>query len=302
MQSRPTIVVCGATGRQGGALVRALLAADRWQVIGLSRSSSGDTVRVLKENGVTITNADLFDKQSLERAFSRAHGVFGVTQPWSTDYKKCDTEGEVRQGKNIIDACRDASVKHLVISTVMHFDEGKTGIPHVDSKLEIEEYADRSGIPYALLKPASFMDNIGSSFFPVKKGKIRGFVDADAKVPYVCCRDIGEVVARLFAEVAPAIGRKINLVSDFVAGNELCEIISRLRNGRRFRYRAVPKLLMRLFAKEFYVMRKAFESWGRPPYRKEILESIDFCRKQYPFLWTVEQYLKARGVDTKELN
>jgi uncharacterized protein YbjT (DUF2867 family) len=300
-ESERTIVVCGSTGSQGGAVVQSLLTLNQFKVAGLSRSSKSEAAKSLHEKGIQIRTGDLLDKESLTKAFAGSHGVFGVTQPWSSDYKKCDTEAEIRQGQNIVDACRETGVEHLVLSTVLHFDEGKTGIPHVDSKLEVENYADRARISYTRLKPASFMDNIGMNFFPIKNGKIRGFVDGDAKVPYICCKDIGEIAARIFAEGVPAIGKKINLISDFVSGKELCEILGRLRNGQRFRYHAIPKLLMRLFAKEFYLMRRAFESAGRPPYRREILESMDLCRKQYPFLLTVEEFLRLRGFDSKQL-
>jgi hypothetical protein len=130
---------------------------------------------------------------------------------------------------------------------------------------------------------------------------VRGFVDADAKVPYICCRDIGKIAAKIFEEGESQIGKQMILVSDFISGNELCEILSRLRNGEYFRYVTIPKILMRLFAKEFYLMRVAFEKSRRPPYPKELLDALEDCRKKYPEILTVEQFLKFRGFDTKEL-
>ena len=300
-QNKTAIVVCGATGNQGGAVVDSLLASGKWNVFALVRDVSGEKARALEAKGVQLKKGDLLDKASLLIAFQAAHGVFGVTQPWSADYKKADTQSEIRQGKNIIDACREAGVNHLVFSTVMHFGADRTGVPHVDSKLNIEEYAKQSRIPVTLLQPSSFMDNMGQPFFPIKRGKVRGYVDSDAKVPYICCRDIGKIAAKVFEEGEAAIGKEIVLISDFVSGQELVESLGRLRNGERFKYTSIPKLFMRLFAKEFYLMRVAFEKHGRPPYPKEILDALEQCRKKYPEILTVEQFLKLRGFDTKEL-
>lgn len=192
------IVVCGATGNQGGAVVQSLLSSQNWQVIGLSREPGGDRSEALKQKGVEVKRADLDDLASLKQAFSNAYGVFGVTQPWSPDYKKCNPEAEVKQGHNIIDACSQTCVKHLVLSTVFSFGTEKTGVSHADSKLLIEEYARTSGLPYTFLKPLQFMDNIGLPFFPIKQGSVRGFVDGGAKVPYVACEDIGVFASLAF--------------------------------------------------------------------------------------------------------
>jgi len=301
MTESPAIVVCGATGNQGGAVVESLLATSKWKVIALIRDLSAEKACVLEAKGAQLRKGDLLDKASLVSAFHSVHGVSGVTQPWSKDYKKADIASEMLQGKNITDACREAGVKHFVFSTVMHFGPARTGVPHLDSKIELEEYAKQCGIPMTLLQPASFMDNLGQPYFPIQVGKVRGFVDGDAKVPYICCRDIGRIAARVFEEGESAIGKEIVLISDFVSGRELCEILSRLRNGDPFRYQSVPKLLMRLFAKEFYLMRVAFEKSGRPPYPKQLLDALEQCRKRYPEILTAEQFLKLRGFDTKKL-
>jgi hypothetical protein len=78
--------------------------------------------------------------------------------------------------------------------------------------------------------------------------------------------------------------------------------LSRLRNREPFRYKTIPKFLMRIAAKEFYKMRIYFEKNGRPPYPKEVFEVIDQCKKIYPDLLTVEGYLKRQGFDTKPLS
>jgi uncharacterized protein YbjT (DUF2867 family) len=298
---RKTIVVCGATGNQGGAAVERLLASGKWNVAALSRNVASERAQDLKRKGVEIRQGDLLDAPSLRKAFHNVYGVFGVTQPFSPDYKKVNTEAEIVQGRNIVDGCAASGVKHLVLSTVMHFGKGRMGVPHVDSKMVIEEYAVKSGVPCTFLRPSSFMDNIGVPFFPVKKGSVRGFIDGDAKVPYISCNDIGAFAALAFERPEEYIGKEIALVSDFVSGEELVQTLSKLRNGERFKYKTLPRFIMRIFAKEFYAMRVAFEKWGRPPYPKEILEAMSECKRMHPDVLSVEQYLKAQGYQTKPL-
>jgi uncharacterized protein YbjT (DUF2867 family) len=297
-----TIVVCAATGNQGKAAVEALVKNGQWKVIALSRNPQSPRAQVLVKLGAQVSSGDIEDKASLLKSFSGAHGVFGVTQPWSADYKKCDTAKELLQGRNITQASKEAGIKHLVLSTVLNFGATQTGIPHVDSKLQIERDVVENGLPYTFLRPASFMDNIGMEFFPIKKGSVRGFVDGDAKVPYIACSDIGAFAAIAFEHPELYQNKGINLIGDFVSGGELCNTLSRLRNGERFRYKTVPKLLLRLVAKEFYMMRIYFEKNGRPPYPKEVFEVIEQCKAIYPNLLTVEGFLKRQCLDTKPLS
>lgn len=300
--NKKNIVVCGATGKQGGAVLRHALKHPEWNIIALSRNPDSAGAQAINNQGIAVKKADLQDKASLIASFKGAQSVFGVTQPWSPDYKKCYPDAEVEQGRNIVDACLQTGVEHLVLSTVAHLKEGRrTGIPHVDSKLDIEEYAKDSGVQHTQIRPAQFMDNIGESYFPIKKGFIRGFVDGDAKVPYISTNDIGAFTALLLENPDEYIGKGLDLVGDFVSGIELCEILSRIRNGEKFKYKAVPRILMRIFAKEFYSMRIAFEEHGRPPYPTDVAAIIEECKNQYPELMTVEQYLISKGFDSIKL-
>jgi uncharacterized protein YbjT (DUF2867 family) len=295
----PFVVICGATGNQGGAVVEALLRRGRFKVRAVVRDPG--KAAALAGRGVELVTGDLADTESLTRAFSGAAGVFGVTQPWSRDYRKADVEKEVLQGRSIVEAASRAQV-NLVLSTVLLADHTPTGIPHVDSKIEIEKLAQRLGKRLIVLGPGSFLDNIGQPYYPVQKGKVRGFVDADAKVPLVACRDIGEAAAELLENFAAHAGRRINLVDGLYSGLDICAALSRLRGGEPFRWSAPPKLLMRLFAKEFYKMRVAFEENGRPPIRQELTDAVDETDKLVPDHLTLETYLKMKGFDTRPLD
>jgi uncharacterized protein YbjT (DUF2867 family) len=213
------------------------------------------------------------------------------------DYKRANVAAEIAQGRNIIDACESTHVAHLVLSTVMKLDDKPTGVPHVDSKLEIERYLLTRRVPYTLLRPASFMDNIGSDFFRVDKGRVKGFVNREAKLPYISCHDIGEAAAIAFESPEKWQGRAVNLVADYASGLDLCAALTRLRPGQRFRYSAPPAFLMRVFVPEFYKMRRGFEEAGEPPFPQQA--AIDAARaatkELLPLPRNLEQHLKAAG-------
>ncbi|MCC6668028.1 MAG: NmrA/HSCARG family protein [Polyangiaceae bacterium] len=300
--SEARIAVCGATGNQGRAVVRSLLASGRWEVVALTRSPEGEAARDLARAGARLVRADLLDRASLVGAFRGARGVFGVTQPWSPDYKHCDVRGEVRQGKNIVDACVEAGVEHLVLSTVLQLgDQKKTNVPHVDSKLEVESHARAQPVPLTVLRPASFMDNIGSAFFPVRRGRVRGFVDADAKVPYIACSDIGALAAVALSAPSDLVGKTVNAVGDLASGEDLVAALGKLRGGERFRYTAPPAFLMRLFAREFFTMRRAFEKYGRPPYPGLYADAMAETLRWVPDVTTLEKFLEREGYASKAL-
>src|SRR5438445_10401688 len=126
-----TVVVTGATGTQGGATARALLAAGH-RVRALTRRP--DSAADLHELGAEVVTADFDDPSSLDRAFAGADAVFLVTTPFGTDL---DTE--IRHGVDAVDAAVRAGVRHLVYTSAPNADR-RTGIPHFHSKLVVERH------------------------------------------------------------------------------------------------------------------------------------------------------------------
>jgi uncharacterized protein YbjT (DUF2867 family) len=240
-------------------------------MVAVSRAPANDPAAALSRAGAEVVRGDLLDLTSVRNAFKGAYGVFGVTQPWSPDYRTADVASEIRQGQHIVDASVVAEVRHLVLSTALRPESGLSGMPHVDSKIEIETYARAAKVPMTIMRPAQFMDNIGSRFFPVRPWRVRGFVDADAKVPYIACADIGALVSVAFVRPREFVGGEINAVGDFVSGLDIADILTRL-HGQRFRYSATPAWLMWVFAREFYAMRRTFEQYGRRPYPPQFCE------------------------------
>ncbi len=293
--SKREIVVCGATGTQGSGVVESLLNnRDKWNIVALSRDLDSEKTRKLKALGIEVREADLEDKTSLTAAFKGAYGVFAVTQPWSADNRHCFPKKEVEQGTNIIEACLANNIEHIVYSSVLNFTSKKINVPHVDSKLEIEEILKSTSLPYTIIRLPQFMDNLGSHFFPVKKGVIKGFVDADAKVPYICSKDIGKFVCLAFNNPGQYQNQEISIIGDMVSGVELSQLMSHVRMNEKFKYKSVPKLLLKLFAREFYTMRIFFETYGRAPLVNIPTDIHKQSRRMLPELTTMHQFLTMK--------
>lgn len=149
-----TILVTGATGQQGGAVTRHLLAGG-WRLRALIRDPEKPAARALAENRVELVQGDLNDRASLNRALKGVYGVFSMQNFWLPDV---GAEGEVRQGKTIADAATAAGVQHFVYTSVGAAHRGM-GQAHFASKWEIEQHIRALGLPATILRPVSFMEN-----------------------------------------------------------------------------------------------------------------------------------------------
>lgn len=260
---KPKIVVCGATGNQGGSAATALLKSGRYIVTALTRNPASAPALALADMGAEVLRADLQDMNSLLSAFSGAYGVFGVTQPWNYALGLFDTAAESRQAKNIIWACKEAGVQEVVFSTVLNVNNNISGVSWIDSKRDIEELFDRFLPNGVLMRPALYMQNIGSEIMRLDGSVLKGRFDGDSKVPYVDLQDIGDNVARIFDKPERYRGKILNLAGEIVSGNEIAALLSIVSEGRVFSYSGAAELYLRLFRPRYLRMRRFFELQGR---------------------------------------
>src|SRR6266581_1060753 len=146
-----TVLITGATGRQGGAVIRHMLAKG-WNLRALTRNSNGDTALNLARQGVELAQGDLEDLASLEDADHGVYGIYSVQNFWKVGAKR-----EVQQGKSLADVAKKAGVQHFVYSSVGGA-ERNTGITHWESKWEIEKHIRKLALPATILRPAAFME------------------------------------------------------------------------------------------------------------------------------------------------
>ena len=145
------IVVAGATGKQGGAVAARLIERGH-KVRALTRNPQKPNAKALALAGAEVVEADLEDRSSLDRALAGAAAVFSVQ-----DFLEAGIEAEVRQGLNLTEAAAAARVEHVVYSGASTMDRN-TGVPHLDSKWQIEQKVRSLDIPWTVFRPASFME------------------------------------------------------------------------------------------------------------------------------------------------
>jgi len=224
MNEPRTIVVCGATGRQGGAVARHLLAGG-WHVRGLTRSADSAKARALAERGVEVVEADMADRAALDRAFVGAYGVYSVQNPMISGF-----DAEVAQGINVADAARGAGVQHVVYGSAGI--GTRTGIPSWDTKVAITEHMQRLGLPLTTLRPEAFMELMTDKAFYPQVGvwhvmpKLMG---STRVVPWLAVDDLGVVAARVFADPARFVGADVPLAGDIKTIDECREIWAEVR-------------------------------------------------------------------------
>jgi uncharacterized protein YbjT (DUF2867 family) len=219
------IVVTGATGLQGGATLRHLLASkskERWHVRALVRDPAKATA--LQKAGAELVTGDMGDRASLDAAFAGAYGVFSV-QP-AHDAPHFDTD-EVRYGVNVADAAHAAGIRHLVYTSVGGVERG-SGISHWNTKWEIEQHIRSLGLPATFLRPVMFMENHASEKYGVTSPTaLLRMIGPGARVQLIAVDDIGAFAALAFADPDTYLGLALELAGDEVTREELVAAISR---------------------------------------------------------------------------
>jgi len=234
--SRKPIAVIGATGLQGGATVRALLDAHA-PVRALVRRTDSDAACALAELGADLVVADLDDFDGLRAAFTDVDGVFAMTTPGIDR----SIDREVKHGRAIADAAAAAGVPHVVYSSVGGA-ERHTGIPHFDSKREIEEYLVGRGLPTTFVRPVFFMDNFALYAAPTVEGgtlTVRMPLPRGIPLQMIAVEDIGAVAAAAALDPERVAGGSVEIAGDELTGEQIAEAYQR-RYDVPARYEPLP--------------------------------------------------------------
>lgn len=282
------IAVTGATGQQGGAVARRLL-ADGWQVRALTRDVNKPAAQELKALGAELIPGDMDQRAELDAAFQGAYGVFSVQNFWLPNV---GFEGEIRQGKNVADAARHAGVQHLVYSSVGAAHRGM-GQKHFESKWAIEQYLHSLDIPYTILRPAAFMENYNWSRAYILNGTFTGNgLRPEKGHQIIAVEDIAVFVALAFADPEAYLGKTLELAGDELTEPQLAETFSRVI-GRPVKL--VPPSGGWDNASE-EEMQAAYNFFNGEAYTAD----IPALRRLHPGLLTLEQYLRRNGWENAE--
>lgn len=275
------ILVIGATGQQGSAVVRALRAdPSNPAVRALSRSTESDKAQELKKQGVEVVKGTLEDVDSLKKALTGVKAAFLVTV--MPGKKGVD---EDQQGYNFIEAAKAVGVPYVVFTSVS--DATPTcGIPHFETKAKVEAALKQSGLKHAVVAPVAFFDNLPrrASF-----GSFMGLGLFDAalcgkRLQMVACDDIGDVAAKMLLNPDQYAGRHVKLAGDELTMTQARDTYALVEN--RSVWKAwLPSFILYLLPYDLRSMFRWFYSTGYSV-------NLPAVKKEFPGLRTFERWLR----------
>jgi uncharacterized protein YbjT (DUF2867 family) len=256
MPQSKLVLVTGATGKQGGAVVEALLTRGH-QVRALTRNSASSAANRLGEHGVEIAVGDFTDPDSLVRAARGVDAVYAMSTPFEQGAEK-----ETAQGIAITDAAKAAGVAHLIYSSAAGANRA-TGVPHFDSKYEVEKHL-RARMPYTIVAPVSFMEDLLQpwSLPCLRQGKLALALPATQALQQVAVADIGAFVAAIIERGDTVFGRRFDIAGDALTGEEAAGILSKV-TGREVHYEGFSPDVLRAQSEDLALM---FEWFDRTEY------------------------------------
>jgi len=276
--SNQTILVTGATGNQGSAAARHLLQRGNFTVRALVRDPNKPAAQALKQAGAELVEGDLNDRASLDRALQGTSGVFSVQG--ITD----GLDVEIRQGKAITDAAKAAGIQHFVYSSVGSA-ERNMGVPHFDSKFQIEEYIRASGLPYTILRPVFFFFNCNAMRSMVENGTLPQPLSPDTKLQQLSEEDYGEMVAEVFDHAADFLNRETEVASVDMTMPQIAAAFSQVL-GKPIEYQQIPfEAFEQQAGEEMTIMYRWFENVG---YVADLTE----LKRDFPKPTDFESYLR----------
>ena len=224
------ILVTGATGQQGGSLARLLL-QKKHKVYALTRNTQSPAAQDLRNRGANIMKGDLDDSDSLKRAVKDVESVFLMGTPFDDG-----TEGETRRGKLMADIAKENNIEHLVYSSVANADKN-TGIPHFESKYKVEQHIKNLGIPHTIIGPTFFMENLLGP--GLEQGQLALPLSLSTTLQQSALQNIAEFSALVIERRKPFLGKRIDIASDDVTGEQAAKILSN-ELGYKIRYVPIP--------------------------------------------------------------
>jgi uncharacterized protein YbjT (DUF2867 family) len=254
MAENRVILVTGATGKQGGALIKELV-GQGWTLRAMTRHPEGEAAQKLRASGADVMAGDFDDTASLERALAGAWGVFGVQNTW-----EAGVEREEEQGKRLAQLARDAGVQHYVYASVGSAHR-HTGIPHFENKARVEEIVRSLGFPsYVIYRPVFFMENLTSPWF-LNGNTIYSALDPATVLQMIAVADIGKYAARAFTDAERLNGRAFDIAGDARTLPETAEVLGRAF-GRQINYVRIPLEEVRKNSEDFALMLDWFDKVG----------------------------------------
>ena len=253
MTEKKVIAVVGATGAQGGGLVRAIVndPSSGFVARALTRDVNSDKAKALAKLGAEVAAADLDDVESLKRAFAGAYGVFCLTNFW----EHFSPEKEYAQAKAQAIATKQVGVRHVIWSTLedtrrwvplsdnrMPTLMGTYKVPHFDAKGEADQEFTRLGVPTTFLLTSFYWDNLIFFGMGPKKGPdgtlLFTLPMGDKKLPGIAAEDIGKCALGIFKKGKEYIGKTVGIAGEHLTGSQMAAAMTNAF-GQPVRYNEV---------------------------------------------------------------
>ncbi|MGC1418644.1 MAG: NmrA/HSCARG family protein [Acidimicrobiales bacterium] len=301
------IAVTGATGAQGGGLIRAILAHPDggFSARAITRNPDSDNAKALAAQGVDVVKADLDDEASLTEAFAGAYGAYCVTNFW----EHFSPEKEIEQAGNMARAAKAAGVSHVIWSTLEDIREsvplsddrmptisGRYKVPHFDAKGEANHLFSDAGVPTTFLNTSFYWENLiyfGMGPQPGEDGVLAiTFPLGDAKLAGIAAGDIGGCAYGIFEAGDEYLNKTVGIAGGHLSGQEMADGLSKAL-GKDVRYNAVSPDAYRAFG-----FPAAEELGNMFQFNAEFSDSycadrdLDFSRKLNPDLHSFDRWLE----------
>jgi len=255
MSDKKIIAVLGATGAQGGGLVRSILKdkSGEFAARALTRDVNSDKAKSLANMGAEVFKAELDDFDSLKKAFSGAYSVYGVTNFW----EHFSPEKEKAQAKSIANAAKDADVKHIIWSTLEDtrnfipltdnrmptLGNGQYKVPHFDGKGESNKYFTDLNLPVTLLNTSFYWDNFIYFGMGPKKGTdgklALSLPIGERKLAGIAAEDIGKSAYGIFKNGSEFIGKTVAITGENLTGKQMADSFAKAL-GQEVVFNAIP--------------------------------------------------------------
>jgi uncharacterized protein YbjT (DUF2867 family) len=307
MSEKKIIAILGATGAQGGGLVRSILSdkSGGFTARALTRDVNTDKAKALAELGAEVVAVDIDNEESLRKAFDGAYGVYAVTFFW----EHFSPEKEKAQVQSIAKASKDAGVKHVIWSTLEDSREfipltdnrmptlgdGKYKVPHFDAKGEANKYFTEQNLPVTFLLTSFYWDNFIYFGMGPKKGPdgklALNIPMGDKKLPGIAAEDIGKSAYNIFKNGNEFIGKTVGISGGHLTGKQMADSFTKAL-GQEVVYNAVPFDVFRSFGfpgaddlGNMFQFKHDFEDYFCGA------RSIDFSKSINPSLQSLDQWL-----------
>ena len=312
MATKRIIAVVGATGAQGGGLVRAILddPDGGYTARAITRKAGSDKAMALAKAGAEVVEADLDNAESLKRAFAGCYGAFCVTNFW----EHFSPDKEQAQARNMAGAAREAKVQHVIWSTLedtrrwvplsddrMPTLGGKWKVPHLDGKGEIDRVWKDLGVPTTLLLTSFYWENFIHFGMGPKAGADGTLTLAmpmgDRKLSGIGAGDIGACAYGIFKAGSQYIGETVGIAGEHVAGAEMAAALGKAMGQKVVYYPMEPAAYRALGFPGSDDLGNMFQFYR--DFNQDFMgaRSVEMSRALNPKLQSFDQWLGTHGAE-----